>query len=97
MGYIPPYVTLKTLKMQIFNDIQYKVQLPGYQVGGYTIDDKYLAAEDEQGELVLFPAGQVLPGEMVNWSNMIMLNDGYSGGVKSFLEQNPHWPKRNIN
>lgn len=26
-----------------------------------------------------------------------MLNDGYSGGVKSFLEQNPHWPKRNIN
>lgn len=63
--------------MNIPSEVIYKIQLPNYSVNadGYTIADEYLAALDEEGSMVMFPASQVSPGEVVRAVDIFVLQD----------------------
>jgi hypothetical protein len=69
--------------MQIFNSTTYKVQLPGTQMGKYTLDDKYLALDNEKGPLMVVLASHFMPGEMVTESELVMIHDHSDDPISS--------------
>lgn len=61
--------------MQIFSNTTYKVQLPGTQMGKYTLDDKYLALDNEEGPLMVVLASHFGVGESISPDELVMIHD----------------------
>ena len=56
-------------------DNTYKVQLPGTKMGDYTLDDKFLALDNEDNYLMIVFVEQFSVGEIINGGDLIMIAD----------------------